>query len=185
LAKLGFRFTVVGVAIGAVGVILAVAGICVAVYFGFRTSNSSPVRDSSSAKPSSTCILSATATAQFTVLHQGSRVSFNQPVAGLVAGIPSGVDAWLVVWPSGAHAYWPQGAPLFLDVNGGFTSAAQFGLSPSQDSGEEFMLMVVEASGDASDAFSNFINTQSQPPKGMPTLPSCTKVLAQVTVRRL
>lgn len=125
----------------------------------------------------------AQSTAQFTGLHEGSRVSFNQPVTGLISGIPSGMDTWLVVQPTLAPDYWPQPGPLNLDLHGRFRALAYFGQSVAQNSGEMFILMIVTASQNASQRFEDFIRTPHG--IGMQALPYGTRILTQLTVRRL
>jgi hypothetical protein len=121
-------------------------------------------------------------TARFTGLYHGSRVFYTQPVAGLVSGIPSGMDTWLVVQPIVAPQYWPQPGPLRTDVNGQFNAVAYFGLSATQNSGEGFLLMIVSASQDASQRFRDFLKTPQT--TGMQGLPDGAQILIKISVKR-
>jgi len=112
-----------------------------------------------------------------------SEVSFSQPVTGLVSGIPNGFDTWLVVKPILAPSYWPQDEPLHPDPHCQFRTAAYFGQSATQNSGEEFILMIVSASQDASERFREFVRAPQG--TGMQRLPSGSQVLSQITVKRL
>ena len=114
-------------------------------------------------------------TAQFTSLHDGSRVSYNQQVTGTVSGIPAGTYTWLVVEPSLTPGYyWPQTGPLNPEVNGQFRALTYIGQSATQNSGEEFTLMIVQASPDASQRFHEFII--KAPGTGLQGLPDGTNI---------
>lgn len=120
-------------------------------------------------------------TAGFTGLHNGSRVSFTQQVAGLVSGIPTGMDIWLVVQPIFAPQYWPQSGPLLI-VGGQFHAVVYFGLSASQGSGQEFNLIIVSAPQDASQRFRDFL--QKPQAAGMSGLPGGAQPLTLIFVKR-
>ena len=122
--------------------------------------------------------------AKFTGLRDGSEVSFSQQVTGLVSGIPNEFDTWLVVQPILAPDYWPQDDALHPDPLSQFRAVAHFGQSATQDSGKEFILMIVSAPQDASQRFREFVGTGSMQ-HGMQPLPSGSKVLKQITVKRL
>ena len=123
-----------------------------------------------------------TMTARFTGLHDGSPVTFTQQVAGIVSGIPSGMDTWLVVQPSLAPQYWPQSGPLQTAVGGQFNAVAHIGESATQDRGEEFNLMIVSAPQDASQRFQEFLGKPQA--MGMQGLPGGAQPLAQIHVKR-
>ena len=125
-----------------------------------------------------------TVRAEFTGLRDGSKVSFSQQVTGLVSGIPNGFDTWLIVQPILAPDYWPQDDALHPDPLSQFRAVAYFGQSTTQNSGEEFILMIVSASQDASQRFREFVGTGSMQ-HGMQSLPSGSRVLKQITVKRL
>jgi len=133
--------------------------------------------------PPPPCMPSSAPTARFTNTPENSGVTFSQMISGIAKGIPSGQDAWLVVWPALAPAYWPQRGALAPDMTGRFTGTAGFGSSPFTNMGEKFNLMLVEACPDASQRFEQFNSTPQQ--WGMSRLPPDTRILAQVTVRRV
>ena len=146
---------------------------------------SSTVGTTSASPPTSPTVTTSTApsvTGQFTGLPDGSKVAFQQLVSGVVRGLPSGTDAWIVVYPVLAPAYWPQPGPLLLDSAGGFRTLVYFGASQLQDIGEQFITRLVIASPAASAYFRAFVaSAQSQ---GLPALPSGAQTLATVTVTR-
>jgi len=131
--------------------------------------------------PASTPAPGVTATAQFTNLHNGSRVSFTQQVTGLVSGIPAGMDIWLVVQPLLAPQYWPQSGPLLI-VGGQFHTVAYFGPSSAFSRGEEFNLIIVSAPQDASQRFREFL--QEPQAAGLSALPDGAQPLTQILVKR-
>jgi hypothetical protein len=133
--------------------------------------------------PPPPCAPSGAATARFTNLHENSVVTFSQTVSGTVKGIPSRQDAWLVVWPLLAPAYWPQRGALAPDTTGRFTGIAGFGASATTNQGEKFNLMLVEACPAASQRFQAFNSTAQH--SGMSRLPSDARIVAQITVRRV
>jgi len=122
-------------------------------------------------------------TAQFTGLHDGSKVSFIQKVSGQVVDIPPLMDIWLVVRPVGAATYQPQPGPLHPDVDGLFDGVAVFGHSPTQNRGERFILMIVEATPSASQYLELFAGSHPQG-ASLPALPDGTQILTQITVQR-
>lgn len=125
-------------------------------------------------------------TATFTNIHDGSAVSFMQRVDGTVTGLPPNMDAWLIVKPSGANAFWPQ-KPGPLNISGNnFVTDAQLGKDASSNKGEKFTLQIAETTKAAS---SNFMDVISDPQKsslGIQQLPpsSVLKPLSEVTVTR-
>lgn len=124
------------------------------------------------------------ATFEITRPRQGSLVSWSELVTGLVRGLPAGMSAWLVIQPGQPTGYWPQPGPLYPDATGKgrFVSQATFGLSPNTDHGEQFILMIVQATPDADQRFKQFVaGPQST---GMPGLPDGTQVLTQISVTR-
>jgi hypothetical protein len=149
---------------------------------GSHGNRPSPPPATRTAIPTSRPTNGVTATARFTGLHNGSKVSFIQNVTGHVAGIPPGMDSWLVVQPVAAPAYWPQRGPLHLDEYGHFDAVAIFGHSPTQDRGEHFILMIVVVPPDVSQRFEYF--TSHPLGIGLPALPGGTRILTQITVER-
>jgi hypothetical protein len=119
---------------------------------------------------------------QITSPRDGSKVDFQQVMSGIVSGLPPGTDAWIVVYPVSAAAYWPQPGPLLLDPTGGFRTSAYFGANQAPASGETFIAYLVIAPQAASQRFRTFV---AQPPQnGLPTLPSGVQTLAKITVTR-
>jgi hypothetical protein len=113
----------------------------------------------------------------------GRTVAWQQAVSGVVTGLSAGDQAWVVIDPSRAPAYWPQQGPLRLSAGGDFQVTAFFGASAKQDSGEHFILRLVLAPAAASAQIRAF---QIQPThqQGMLKLPAGVRTLAQVTVIR-
>lgn len=113
----------------------------------------------------------------------GRTVTWQQGVSGVVTGLPAGDQAWIVIYPSLAPAYWPQQGPLQLSPAGNFRVTAYFGASAKQNSGEHFTLRLVLAPPAASAQIRAF---QIQPThrQVMRTLPAGVLTLAQVTVIR-
>jgi len=123
-----------------------------------------------------------TMTAKISTPRQGGLVSWAQVITGLVTGLPAGMSAWLVIQPAQPTGYWPQPGPLHPDLNGWFVAPTTFGLNATTDRGEQFILMIVEATTAASQQLKQFtIVTQST---GMPGLPDGTQVLTQISVTR-
>jgi hypothetical protein len=115
---------------------------------------------------------------------QGGRtVAWQQAVSGAVTGVSAGDQAWIVIDPSLAPAYWPQQGPLQLSPAGNFRVTAYFGASAKENSGEHFILRLVLASPAASGQIRAF---QIQPThrQGMLRMPAGVRTLAQVTVIR-
>jgi hypothetical protein len=147
---------------------------------------SSTVATTSTSPPSSPTVTTSTSpavTGQFTGLPDGSKVAFQQPVSGAVRGLPSGTDAWIVVYPVLAPAYWPQPGPLQLDSAGHFAATVYFGASATQNIGEQFITRLVIASPAASARFRAFLGPPA-PSQGLPALPPGVQTLATVTVTR-
>ncbi len=126
---------------------------------------------------------SAPATGQLTGLRDGSKVAYQQQMSGVVTGLPSGNDAWIVVTPVLAPTYWPQPGPLQLDSKGSFRTSIYFGASTTQNIGENFIVRLVVAPPAASARFRDFL-AQPSPSQGLPTLPPGVHTLTQVTVTR-
>lgn len=166
----------------AAAAVLLVVGVSVAILQRSSSppSASAPSATTSVAQPDFT---GAPVTAQFTGLHDGSKVSFIQKVTGQVTGIPPSTDIWLVVRPVTAAAYRPQPGPLHVDVQGLFDAVAVFGQSSTQNRGERFILMLVSATPSASQYFELFGSSHSQG-ASLPTLPDGTQILAEITVER-
>jgi len=121
-------------------------------------------------------------TAEITGPRQGSLVSWAQMVTGLVMGLPAGMSAWLVIQPAQPTGYWPQPGPLHPDPNGRYVTPATLGLNAMTDHGEQFILMIVEATTAASQQFKQFIIAAQS--TGMPGLPDGTQVLTEISVTR-
>lgn len=120
---------------------------------------------------------------QLTSPRDGSKVDYQQEVRGVVTGLPPGTDAWIVVYPNSAPAYWPQLGPLSLDSAGRFRTSAYIGASVAQGSGETFVVYLVIASTAASERFRAFLGPPD-PNQGMSALPSGVKILESITVTR-
>jgi hypothetical protein len=110
---------------------------------------------------------------------RGGRVNRSDTVTGVVSCLPPNSQALILVQTPRDQLYWPQ-ARLLLDQEGGFTSDAKFGRVGNQDSGEEFILMLVVASSAAAVSFQSSIEADS----GMSSLPPDMFVLDKVTVIR-
>jgi hypothetical protein len=91
------------------------------------------------------------------------------------------MDAWLVIEPVPAPAYWPQPGPLLL-LGGKFDTPATFGQNPATNSGDRFILIIVEATPDVSQQFTYFVNHLQG--YGLQRLPAGSTALAQITVIR-
>jgi hypothetical protein len=128
-------------------------------------------------------VADATPAGRLTGLPGGHTVAWQQPVSGVVTGLSAGDQAWIVIDPSLAPAYWPQQGPLQLSPAGGFRVTAYFGASAKKDSGERFTLRLVLAPPAAGAEIRAF---QIQPAhqQGMLKLPAGVRTLAQVTVIR-
>lgn len=121
---------------------------------------------------------------RFTGLLDGGKVGWQPQVSGVVRSLPQGTDAWIVVYPELAPAYWPQPGPLQLDSAGGFRTSVYIGASPTQNLGEKFIVRLVIASQAASARFRAFLGPPA-PNQGLPTLPPGVQTLATVTVTRI
>jgi len=146
---------------------------------------SSTVGTTSASPPTSPTVTTSTfpsVTGQLTGLPDGSKVAFQQPVSGVVRGLPPGTDAWIVVYPVAAPAYWPQPGPLQLDSAGGFRTSVYFGASPLQNVGEQFITRLLIASPAASARFRAFLGQPAS--LGLAALPPGVQTLATVTVTR-
>jgi hypothetical protein len=130
-----------------------------------------------------TAVAAATPAGRLTGPQGGRTVAWQQAVSGVVTGLSAGDQAWIVIDPSLAPAYWPQQGPLQLSPVGNFRVTAYFGASAKQDSGERFTLRLVLAPPAASSQIRAF---QIQPThrQGMHKLPAGVRTLAQVTVIR-
>jgi hypothetical protein len=123
-------------------------------------------------------------TGQFTGLPDGDKVVWQPQVSGVVRSLPPGTDAWIVIYPELAPAYWPQTGPLPLDSAGGFRTSVYIGASATQGLGERFIVRLVIASEAASARFRAFLGPPA-PSQGLPTLPPGVQTLATVTVIRI
>lgn len=141
-----------------------------------------PTRSSSPSAHPVTTIPSPSAAGQLAGLRDSSKVAFNQPVNGVVTGLPRGDDAWIIVQPVSAPAFWPQPGPLALLPTGAFRASVYFGASATQDTGDEFIVLLVAAPPAASSRFEEFV--ASNPNQGMPRLPPGLLALSQLTVTR-
>lgn len=176
------------------GVTLLLTGFAVVPVFALASCGSSSATGPAVSSPSRSSSASSTSapppprisspppvpTAEFTSLHQGSTVSFRQEVTGRIANIPKGMKPWLMIEPVSAPAYWPQ-SPLLL-LGGRFDTPATFGQNPETDSGDKFILIIVEATPDVSQQFTYFINHLQG--YGLQTLPAGATPLALITVIR-
>ena len=151
---------------------------------GGTTSTSPPPSPSSPPRPNPVnSHTSPTLWGQLTGLRDGSKVPYQQQVSGVVTGLPSGNELWIVVTPVAAPTYWPQQGPLQLDSKGGFRTSVYFGGSGTQNTGENFIVRLVAAPPAASARFQAFL-AQSSPSQGLLTLPPGIETLTQVTVTR-
>lgn len=121
---------------------------------------------------------------QLTGPRDGSKVAYHQQVSGVVTGLPPGADAWIVVYPENAPAWWPQGGPLQLDTTGGFLTSVYFGESDTQNIGDYFVLKLVIATSAASARFRAFLAQQPFPNQGLSQLPAGVQSLVTITVTR-
>jgi len=119
---------------------------------------------------------------RLTGLRDGSTVAFNQLVSGVVTGLAPNTEAWIVVEPVSAPAFWPQPGPLALGPTGAFRTSVYFGASAAQNIGDQFIVLLVVADHAANSLFQSFVI--SNPSMGMSRLPSRLPTLAQVTVTR-
>jgi hypothetical protein len=145
-------------------------------------STTSPFRSPSPSPRAVTTIPSPSAAGQLTGLRDGSKVAFNQPVNGVVTGLPRRDDAWVVIEPVSAPAFWPQPGPLALLPTGAFRASVYFGASAAQDARDQFIVLLVAAPPAASSRFQAFV--ASNPSQGIPRLPPGLLTLSQVTVTR-
>jgi hypothetical protein len=145
--------------------------------------NPAPPAATSAAHPSARPTPAPPPAGRLTGPQGGRTVAWQQPVSGVVTGLSAGDQAWVVIDPSLAPAYWPQQGPLQLSPAGNFRVTAFFGASAKQDTGEHFILRLVLAPPAASAQIRAF---QIQPThrQGMPKLPAGVRTLAQVTVIR-
>ena len=144
---------------------------------------STPPAAASGAHASATATPGSPPSGRLTGPLGGRTVAWQQAVSGVVTGLSAGDQAWVVIDPSRAPAYWPQQGPLQLSAAGDFQVTAYFGASAKQDSGEHFTLRLVLAPPAASAQIRAF---QIQPAhqQGMLRLPAGVRTLAQVTVIR-
>lgn len=109
-----------------------------------------------------------------------STVNREEVVTGVIRGLRSDTRAWLIVWPATERAYWPQ-RELGSGRRVKFSSKAYFGQIGTTNSGERFILMLVQADRMACAQFRAFKTAQHS---GMRDLPRGVKELDQVTVTR-
>lgn len=165
------------------GLVVALASCGSSSAKGSAVSSPSPPSPSSSTSPPPPAPRSSpppAPTAEFTSPHQGSTVAFTQEVTGRIANIPKGMEPWLVIQPVLAPAYWPQ-SPLH-PIGGTFDTPATFGQNPGVDSGERFIVLIVEVTPDISQQFTYFVNHLQG--YGLQTLPADATPLARITVIR-
>lgn len=93
-------------------------------------------------------------TGRFLALRDGSAVAYRETIEGVVAELPSGTEAWIIVYPVQEAAYWPQCSVPTGQTQ--FRALAQFGRSETKDAGEKFILLLVTASHNASTLFQGF-----------------------------
>jgi hypothetical protein len=144
---------------------------------------STPLATTSAARSPASPTPGSPPAGRLTGLPGGRTVAWQQGVSGVVTGLSAGDQAWIVIDPSLAPAYWPQQGPLQLSPAGNFRVTAYFGVSAKQDSGEHFTMRLVLAPPAASARIRAF---QIQPAhqQGMLRLPAGVRTLAQVTVMR-
>jgi hypothetical protein len=118
---------------------------------------------------------------KLTGLRAGAKVARQQPISGVVTGLPSGDTAWLVVYPDQAHAYWPQKGPLKVDTAGSFRATAVFGSAAAGNVGQGFVVRLVITSAAATARFRAFL---ADPSQGLPKLPAGVRTLTRVAVVR-
>ena len=135
---------------------------------------------SGSSSPQSAPVSPLTPSGRFTGLRDGSKVGHQELVSGIVTGLPSDTQPWILVRPVSAPAYWPQ-HELLLDPNGGFRSVAYFGQSARKNSGEEFIVLLALAAPPVSAQFRDFLKA---PHGDMQDLPQDVRILDQVNVIR-
>ncbi len=123
-----------------------------------------------------------TPAARLTSPRDDSKVAYRQEVGGVVTGLRPSTEAWIVVYPALAPAYWPQAGPLQPGPAGVFLTLAFFGV-PNQDVGEHFTVRLVITTPAASARIRAFL-AQPAPRRGMPSLPPGAQTLTQVTVTR-
>jgi hypothetical protein len=121
---------------------------------------------------------------QFTGLPDGSKVDWQPQISGTVRGLPPGTDAWIVVYPELAPAYWPQPGPLQLDSADGFRTSVYIGAGATQNIGEKFIVRLVITAPAASARFRAFLGPPPQS-QGLSTLPPGVQTLATITVTRI
>lgn len=124
---------------------------------------------------------SGTLGGQLTDLRNGAKVARQQPVSGVITGLPSGDAAWIVIYPVQAPAYWPQAGPLKLDSAGSFRATAVFGSTATGNIGEDFVVRLVITSAAATARFRTFLAHSSQ---GLSKLPAGVRTLTWVKVIR-
>jgi hypothetical protein len=120
---------------------------------------------------------------QLTNPQDGGKADYNQVVTGVVTGLPPGIDAWIVLYPTQAPAFWPQPGPLALNPAGRFRTSVYVGAGATQNIGENFIVYLVAASPAASARFRAFAGPPVQS-QGMSALPPDVKTLETITVTR-
>jgi hypothetical protein len=105
-------------------------------------------------------------------------VNREEVAEGVVSHLRPGTRVWLIVWPATERACWLQRE---LDRKGKFQSKAYFGRMGAKDSGEQFILMLVQADRSACAQFHAFKTAQHS---GLRGLPRGVEELAHVTVTR-
>lgn len=121
---------------------------------------------------------------QFRGLPDGSKVVWQPQISGAIRSLPPSTDAWIVVYPELAPAYWPQPGPLQLDSAGGFRTSVYIGAGATQNIGEKFIVRLVITAPAASARFRAFLGPPPQS-QGLSTLPLGVRTLATITVTRI
>jgi hypothetical protein len=114
-----------------------------------------------------------------------STVSYPQVVRGTVSGLEADRRLWAVVVPLRSPAYHPQGGAIPVASDGSWSMASCYFGQPTTTS-EEFQLVIVSATRQASTALRDYLttaNTTRQYP-GLPELPEGAIPLKTINVTR-
>jgi hypothetical protein len=107
-------------------------------------------------------------------------VTNEQDVTLSVVGLGADQDVWAVIQPLASPRYHPQRGPISRGRDGAFTAKVFFGQSSTQNIGERFRLLVVVADHNASEVFSQYLNSSNSIGSfpGLSELPSGARALA-------
>lgn len=109
---------------------------------------------------------------------RGGRVNRSERVTGVVSCLPPHSQALILVQTQ--HHYWLQAKLWLNQEDGGFTSEAKFGRVGNQDSGKEYILLLVAAPPAVAASFQSSLEDDN----GISFLPPDVLVLDKVTVIR-